>query len=40
MRGDDDQEQLRAGTGYPQAQMARAFVTTLSHEGAATRRRA
>jgi hypothetical protein len=39
MRGNDDQE-LRAGTGGPQAQMARAFVTALSHEDAATRQRA
>lgn len=37
---DDEEPQARVGVGYPQAQLATAFVTALTHEDADTRRRA
>ena len=35
-----DEDEVRVGTGYPFAQMAKAFVTALTHEDAGTRERA
>jgi hypothetical protein len=37
---DTDGERLTAGTGYPLAELARAFATAARHEDAATRDRA
>ncbi|MFD7709306.1 hypothetical protein [Streptomyces sp. NPDC059786] len=40
MNDNAEQQPLTAATSYPQAQLAKAFVTALTHEDAGTRRRA
>jgi hypothetical protein len=40
MRGEDEQPEVRVGSAYPFAQLARAFATAADHPDAETRRRA